>query len=124
MFASLLGFSACGDDLPGPPIVLSAGDLTVAVQPADGTFDVARGGIVVLRGATADALIDRGEGPELVTLGDGRCDPTLGGNALRCVVDDLVLRLTFELASPPHLIWALFHWGANRDHTTMPPRIS
>lgn len=107
VLAPLLGIAACGDNLQGPPVVLEAGDLAVSIQPADGTFDVERGGVVVLRRATADALIDRGDGPELVTLADGRCDAALDGGVLRCVAGDLVLRLAFEVGSPSHLIVTL-----------------
>jgi alpha-galactosidase len=104
----MAGLAGCGgegdapsDDTPpaGSTPKLEDGTLAITARPADGTFDVLRGGEVVIRGATADALIDDGAGPRPLSL-RGPCDSReLASAALACVSGPIELGLRLEVAA-------------------------
>src|SRR5437016_1488920 len=79
-----------------PPVVVKEGDLQITYRPADGTYDIARGGVLVFSRATADALIDRGNGAHLYSFIDD-CTRTQRDGELLCSRDGVVLHLRLAI---------------------------
>lgn len=88
---------SAADVAQAPPVVVEDGDLRLVLRVAEGTFDLSKGGRSVIEGATADALLDDGSGPRLVSMA-GDCARSVDGlGRLVCAGDGLTLTLEVAL---------------------------
>ena len=87
---------------------VTAGPLSVDFRLGDGTFDVWVGERLVIRRATADALLDDGSGPRLVSMA-GDCARSVDGQGrFVCEADGVTLLLELALfADDGHIEAAL-----------------